>query len=141
AGTSSVQAGACPPCTLEPDAYRATPLSMALYYCDTSALIKYYVPQPGSTWVCQLLDAQDPVSAQSLHIIFVAEVVRVEVAAGLAVIERVGRIRPAVRVRAYQRFTSDLTHRYAIIPVTTEDFTTAADLTQRYPLKAYDAVQ
>lgn len=34
-----------------------------------------------------------------------------------------------------------LIHRYAILPVTTADFVTAADLTQRHPLKAYDAVQ
>src|SRR5262249_45764135 len=53
----------------------------------------------------------------------------------------VGRIRRAVRVREYQRFTSHLIHRYAIIPMATADFVTAADLTQRHPLKAYDAVQ
>jgi hypothetical protein len=44
-------------------------------------------------------------------------------------------------VREYRRFTSQLTHRYAIIPLTTEDFVTAADLTQHHPLKAYGAVQ
>ncbi|HEY7491490.1 MAG TPA: type II toxin-antitoxin system VapC family toxin [Candidatus Tectomicrobia bacterium] len=114
---------------------------MAVYYLDASAVVKYYVPKPGSFWVRQLLDAQDPVSAQALHIILVAEVARVEVAAGLASIERVGRIRRAARIREYQRFTSNLIHRYAILPVTTADFVAAADLTQRHPLKAYDAVQ
>jgi predicted nucleic acid-binding protein len=73
-------------------------------------------------------------------VILLAEVTRVEVAAGLAVIERVGRIRRAQRVREYQRFTSHLIQRYAIVPVTTEDFGTAAQLTQAHP-KAYDAVQ
>jgi uncharacterized protein len=114
---------------------------MAVYYFDASALVKYYVPEPGSTWVRQLLDAREPIRVQALHLIFVAEITRVEVAAGLAVIERIGRIRRAERTREYQRFTSHLTHRYAIIPVTTEDFATAADLTQCHPLKAYDAVQ
>jgi hypothetical protein len=36
---------------------------------------------------------------------------------------------------------SQLTQRYAIIPLTSEDFETAAHLTQQHPLKAYDAVQ
>jgi len=83
---------------------------MAVYYFDASAVVKYYVPEPGSLWTRQLLDAQDPASGQALHVILVAEVTRVEVAAGLASIERVGRIRRAVRVREYQRFTSHLIH-------------------------------
>ena len=114
---------------------------MAMYYFDASALVKYYVPEPGSAWVRQLLDTREPTRAQALHLIFVAEITRVEVAAGLAVVERIGRIRRAERRREYQRFTSHLTHRYAIIPLTTEDLVAAADLTQRHPLKAYDAVQ
>jgi predicted nucleic acid-binding protein len=112
-----------------------------LPYCDASAVVKYYVPEPGSTWVRQLLDARGPASAQALHLILVAEMTRVEVAAGLAVIERVGRLRRAERLREYARFTSHLTQRYTILPLTTEDFVTAAALTQRHPLKAYDAVQ
>ena len=52
-----------------------------------------------------------------------------------------GRIRRAQRVREYQRFTSHLSQRYAIIPLTTNDYVTAAHLTQNHPLKAYDAVQ
>ena len=114
---------------------------MAVYYFDASAVVKYYVTEPGSAWVRQLIDAQDPDQGQALHMVLVAEVTRVEVAAGLAIIERVGRIRRAQRVREYQRFTSHLIQRYALVPVTTEDFGTAAHLTQEHPLKAYDAVQ
>jgi predicted nucleic acid-binding protein len=114
---------------------------MALNYFDASALVKYYVTEPGSTWVRQVIDAQEPVSAQSRHVILVAEISRVEVAAGLAAIERAGRIRRAERERAYRRFTSQLAQRYAIVALLTEDLATAAQLTQRHPLKAYDAVQ
>ena len=114
---------------------------MPFYYFDTSALVKYYVTEPGSTWVRQLIDERDTASGQPRHVLFVAEITRVEVAAGLAVIERVGRIRKAERDREYARFTSQLAHRYAIIPLTTGDFETAAALTQHHPLKAYDAVQ
>ena len=114
---------------------------MALYYFDTSALVKYYVAEPGSAWVRQVIDALDPAGGQSPHIILVAEITRVEVAAGLAAIERAGRIRRAERERAYHRFTSQLTQRYAIASLVTDDLATAAQLTQRHPLKAYDAVQ
>lgn len=75
------------------------------------------------------------------HVILVAEITRVEVAAGLAIIERVGRIRREDRQGAYHRFIHQLSYRYAIVPLLTGDFATAADLTQRHPLKAYDAVQ
>ena len=114
---------------------------MAFYCFDASALVKYYVTEPGSTWVRQVIDAQDPVSGQAHHIILVAEITRVEVAAGLAVIERVGRIRRAERDQAYRRFMSQLAHRYAIMPLSTDDFATAAHLTHQHPLKAYDAIQ
>jgi len=114
---------------------------MAFYYFDASALVKYYITEPGSTWVRQVIDEQDPVSRQSRHIILVAEITRVEVAAGLAVIERVGRIKRAERDRAYHRFMSQLAHRYAIMPLRADDFATAAHLTQQHPLKAYDAIQ
>ena len=114
---------------------------MAVYYFDASAVVKYYVTEPGSAWVRQLIDARDPDTGHVRHLILVGEVTRVEVAAGLAIIERVGRMRRAQRWREYQRFTSHLIQRYAILPLTTDDFVTAAHLTQQHPLKAYDAVQ
>jgi len=114
---------------------------MAVYFFDTSALVKYYVTEPGSTWVRHLIEERDPSTSQPRHIILVAEITRVEVAAALAVIERTGRIKRAERDREYRRFINQLTHRYAVIPLTTADLETAADLTQQHPLKAYDAVQ
>lgn len=114
---------------------------MAVYYFDTSAVVKYYVTEPGSAWVRQLIDARNPDNESALHVILVGEVTRVEVAAGLAAIERGGRIRRAQRRREYQRFTSHLIQRYVVLPLTTDDFVTAAHLTQQHPLKAYDAMQ
>jgi predicted nucleic acid-binding protein len=114
---------------------------VAIYYFDASALVKYYVTEPGSTWVRHLVEARDSETAQWVHAIFVAEITRVEVAAALALIERTGRIRRAQRDREYRRFVHQVVSRYAIIPLTTADLEHAADLTQQYPLKAYDAVQ
>jgi len=114
---------------------------MAVYYFDTSALVKYYVTEPGSTWIRQFIEEQDPETSQPGHVILVAEITRVEVAAALAIIERLGRITRSERDREYRRFTGQLIHRYTIIPLMTDDLESAAELTQRHPLKAYDAVQ
>ena len=114
---------------------------MAFFYFDVSALVKYYVTEPGSGWVRQLVEERDPETKRNSNVILIAEITRVEVAAGLGVIERVGRIKRSERNREYRRFISQLAHRYAIIPLTTADLETAADLTQDHPLKAYDAVQ
>ena len=114
---------------------------MAFYYFDARALVKYDVTEPGSAWIRQVIDEQDPVNGQPDHVILVAEITLVEVAAGLAVIEYVGRIRRAERDRAYRRFTSQLAHLYALMPLSTDDFATAAYLIQEHPFKAYDALQ
>lgn len=114
---------------------------MALYYFDASALVKYHVTEPGSTWIRQLIDERGAETGHFRHGILIAEITRVEVAAGLAVIGRVGRIRRSERDREYARFIAQCVHRYAILPLTTTDLETAAALTQRHPLKAYDAVQ
>ena len=114
---------------------------MTFYYFDTSALVKYYVTEPGSTWIRQIIEEQDSKNDSLRHLILLAEITRVEVAAGLAAIERAGRIRRSKRNREYRRFTSHFTHRYAVIPLKTGDFEAAAGLTQDHPLKAYDAVQ
>ena len=114
---------------------------MALCYFDASAVVKYYVTEPGSHWLRQLVQERDPQTNQFSNVILVAEITRVEVAAALAVIERVGRIKKLERDREYRRFTAQLTSRYAIVPPTTSDFATAANLTQHHPLKAYDAMQ
>ena len=41
----------------------------------------------------------------------------------------------------YDRFISQLVHRFVVIALSGEVLEEAADLTQRHPLKAYDAVQ
>ena len=114
---------------------------MGLYFCDASALVKYYVAEPGSSSVRQIVDDTDSATGHTLHTIFIAAITQVEVAAALAIIERIGRIQRRERDRMYRRFTSDLVHRHAIVPITASDLTLAAELTQSYPLKAYDAVQ
>lgn len=114
---------------------------MSFYYFDASALVKRYVAETGSAWVRELIERVDPHTGDRINIVVIAEISIVEMAAALAIIARIGRIRLWRRDREYRRFMSDVVHLYRLIPVTTADFYAAAHLTQCHPLRAYDAVQ
>lgn len=114
---------------------------MSLYYFDTSALVKYYVTEPGSTWVRQLVDQTDADTDQPVNTVFMAEISLVEVASALAILSREGRITRRDRDKAYRHFMNDAWHLFDLLPLVTAGFLTAARLTQRHPLRAYDAVQ
>jgi predicted nucleic acid-binding protein len=91
--------------------------------------------------VRHIVDDCDSATGKPLNAIHIGEITRVEVAAGLALIQRTGRITQSERDREYHRFVSHVTHRYAVIPFASSDLEVAAELTQHHPLKAYDAVQ
>jgi hypothetical protein len=114
---------------------------MSLYYFDTSALVKYYVTEPGSTWVRQLVDQTDADTGQPVNTVFITEISLVEVASALAILSRVGRITRRDRDRAYRNFMNDAWRLFDLLSLVTADFLTAAGLTQRHPLRAYDAIQ
>ena len=114
---------------------------MALYYLDTSALVKYYVTEPGSTWTRGLLDARDLHTALPVHTVFVAGAGIAEVSAALSVLYRRRLISRGQRSDAYDRFMADLKTRYSVVAMPLQDFYVAAELAQQHPLKAYDAVQ
>jgi predicted nucleic acid-binding protein len=114
---------------------------MALYYFDTSALVKYYVTEPGSTWVMGLIDARDPDTGLPMHTVFLAGASVAEVSAALSILHRRGIISRRQRDDAYDHFLADLEERFAIVAMPLQDFYSAAELAQRHPLKAYDVVQ
>jgi predicted nucleic acid-binding protein len=103
------------------------------YFLDASALVKYYVTEPGSTWVRQRID-----EGQS---ILLAEITVAELAAALGILQRVGRITPRHRQDFWEKFERDCVERYDLIPVIYDVIYAAALLCARHPLKAYDAVQ
>jgi predicted nucleic acid-binding protein len=114
---------------------------MAFYYFDTSALVKYYVTEPGSTWVIDLIDARNPDTGLPMHTMFVAGASVAEVSAALSVLHRRGIISRRQRDDAYDHFLADLEEQFAIVTMPLQDFYSAAELAQCHPLKAYDAVQ
>jgi predicted nucleic acid-binding protein len=108
---------------------------MALYYLDASALVKYYVLEPGSTWVRGLVD-------NPANTISIADASIAESAAAFAILFRTQRISQRTQEAAFHAMMRHIaSHLLKTMPLRTVDFQLAAHLTQRYLLKAYDAVQ
>jgi predicted nucleic acid-binding protein len=102
-------------------------------FLDTSALVKYYVAEPGSAWVRQTFDSEP--------LIFLAEIIIAEVAAALGVLQRRGEIDARHRREFWERFERDVVEQYDLVPMALDLIQVAAMLCGRHPLKAYDAVQ
>jgi predicted nucleic acid-binding protein len=114
---------------------------MAVFFLDASAMVKYYVREPGSTWIRSLIDA-DPESSETLQpLVLIAEVSVAEVSSAFSVLHRSGRLRRRARDAVFSRFMRDIAQRFSLATVTRNHFFQAARLTQKHPLKAYDAVQ
>jgi predicted nucleic acid-binding protein len=106
---------------------------MTVYYLEPSALVKYYVTEPGSTWVRALLDTED-------NVLVTAEITIAEVSAALAVIARVGRISRRQRDELWGKFKRDLLTRYELLPTHRTVINRAAELCQKHPLRGFDAI-
>lgn len=111
------------------------------YYLDTSAQVKYYVSEPGSAWVRQLVNARTPETKQQGKRLFTVIVTVAEATAAFAIIARVGRISRQARDRAFNHYMKTVSTSFHLLAVTKEVIDLAARLTQRHPLKGYDAVQ
>ena len=106
---------------------------MTLYFCDTSTIVKYYVTEPGSQWVWQLVDSGEP--------IFLVEITIAEMSAALGILQRVGRISKHHQAQYWERFEKDCVRRYQWLPTHYQVIRAAALLCINHPLKGYDAVQ
>lgn len=114
---------------------------MAVFFFDTSALVKRYVDEPGSTWVRRICGARDADTNTPMNLGMVGSIAIVEIAAAISILERRDIIPKRVAERAYKRFIEDFENEYQITNVTLGLLSTAANLARLYPLKAYDAVQ
>ena len=112
---------------------------MAIYFFDTSALVKRYVTEPGSTWV--LAQCQP----EADHIITISQATLVEAVATLCRKAREQdlnqRISEADRDRCIRLFRQNVQRQYNIVRVTATIYTRAGDLCRFHRLRAYDAVQ
>jgi predicted nucleic acid-binding protein len=112
---------------------------MAHYYFDTSALVKYYLPETGSRWVSSLLDGRD-FRGDWIHKAVTTLLSNIE---GICALERAHRDRRIDTIAldsARRRLLLDLRSRYRVLGVNKAIVLRAADLAQDHPLRAYDAL-
>ena len=112
---------------------------MSIYYFDSSALVKYYLDEPGSTWVREIIDSHNE-RGQPLHSIYTTALTKVEVPSAIAIVRRVGRIREKLRAELFRAFMGQAMARFQFLAVNEHTLQVAAHLTQQHPLKAYDAI-
>ena len=111
---------------------------MAAYYFDSSAMVKHYISGRGSTWVSSLIEAETDGKPQNL--IAIAEIGEVEVAAALAKRRRMEEISTVQQRIGLATFLRDCARRYHVLQIDSMIIKLAIDLTQRRPLRGYDAV-
>jgi uncharacterized protein len=100
-----------------------------------TALIKRYVREDGTGWVCRLT------RRSSSTVIYIARITAVEVTSAVAR-RRKGRSLPSKEASSIlRRFRQHLAGRYTIVEITPTLFNDAMRLANTHALRAYDAVQ
>ncbi len=107
---------------------------MPLYYFDTSALLKRYIVEDGSTWVRTTFAEPDAD-------IVVSQLTIVEAVAALARRAKGGAFRPGNAARVVQKLTADFQQQFVVIAVNPDLIDKAVDLARQRTLRGYDALQ
>lgn len=108
---------------------------MAVYFVDSSALVKRYINETGSTWVLSLFD---PALSND---VLIAAITCVEIVAAIARRARGGSISVRdAQVVCYQ-FRNDLQSEYQVVEVRHSIIISAMALAEAHGLRGYDAVQ
>lgn len=104
-------------------------------FFDTSALIKRYVAEQGSTWVEQLTDPQTG------NQLYVVGITLVEMIAAVARRQRNGAISAPDAAAISQDIHDDFAQDYQVVEITASLLAQAAGLARKHGLRGYDAVQ
>jgi uncharacterized protein len=108
---------------------------MADYYFDSSALVKRYINETGSGWICGLFDPG------LRHEAFIAAITPVEIVAAITRRSRGKTIAQVDALAACTQFRIDLQTSYQIVELTGVLLTQAMSLAEAYALRGYDALQ
>ena len=108
---------------------------VGVYFLDSSALVKRYVTEAGTSWV------QSITTPQAHNALLVARIAWVEVLAALARRQREGNLASASVARTIETFRYDLDTQYQVVELDRQLAEAAGQLVCRHPLRAYDAVQ
>jgi uncharacterized protein len=107
---------------------------MAVYFVDSSALVKRYLVETGSIWLENLL-------SQPSNDILIAEITQVEVIAAITRRGRSTSISPQDATKACNRFKADVSSEYQVASLTSTMISSAILQAETHALRGYDAIQ
>jgi predicted nucleic acid-binding protein len=108
---------------------------VATLFLDSNAVVKYYVMEPGSDWVQNLVNANE-------NICLLCAISMVEVASALAQLQRSSHLGKQRLRRIYTNFREDIRQgQFFTHAIDTKTLDLAAEIALRYPLKGFDATQ
>jgi predicted nucleic acid-binding protein len=108
---------------------------VALYFLDSSALVKRYITETGTAWVQALTDPS------SGHVIYLARITAVELSSAVTRRQRGGSLSAAAAAAVLAQFAQDFAYDYRILEITPTVVSSACSLAETHGLRAYDAVQ
>lgn len=108
---------------------------MAAFFIDSSALVKRYVTERGSTWVKQ------SVVPTSGNRIYVSRATSVEVVAAIARRAKGGSVAPQDAIATIALFLQHVRTEYRVVELTPVLIDDAIRLAEVHALRAYDAIQ
>jgi predicted nucleic acid-binding protein len=108
---------------------------VAIYFLDTSAVIKRYVQEVGTAWVQALTQPSAP------HSHFLSRITWVETMSAVTRRERGGHLSPPDATNAIADFQQDFAGQYLPVEISAGLIMHAGDLARLHALRSYDAVQ
>jgi len=108
---------------------------MGIYFIDSSALVKRYINEVGSTWILGLF------TPTLNNEIFIAAITSVEIVAAITRAERGKRISTSDALMVRAQFKNELQIEYQVIEITENIIMAGMMLAETYGLRGYDAIQ
>ena len=108
---------------------------MAAHFLDSSAAVKLYVAERGSSWLAALLAASQP------ERVFLMRVAAVEIGAALFRRVTAGSLSLAQATAALATLRRDLSRAYEVLELTPVLTELALEMAERHRLRGYDCVQ
>ena len=108
---------------------------MALYFLDSSALVKRYISETGSAWVLGLF------TPALKNEIFIAAIAKVEIVAAITRRSRTGSISVTDATAIIHQLRKDSRKDYQVIEITESIINSGMVLAETYGLRGYDAIQ
>lgn len=108
---------------------------MPIYYFDSSAAVKKYVAEQGTSWILGL------VKPPAKNIIYLAQITGVEFVSAISRRYRVGSLTQTAAQKSIVRFKRDFQKRLRMLRLTDRVIANAMKLSETHGLRGYDAVQ